>query len=138
MCVRTVYVNCVRCTLFPLWLKSEPVWPAISVSIHNSFVLGKKFGLGVCLQLASRVREGGGVGQLCLHGVTQPYTTWPRWREQGGGLHSLPLGERGSVRGPGKRDQTIGIRKGMRGHGVSGDRRGKSCGKMHDGRADMR
>ncbi len=30
--------------------------------------------------------------QLCLHSDTQPYTTWPRWREQGGGLHSLPLG----------------------------------------------
>ncbi len=29
--------------------------------------------------------------RLCLHGVTQPYTTWPRWREQGGGLCSLPL-----------------------------------------------
>jgi hypothetical protein len=32
------------------------------------------------------------VRQLCLHGVTQPYTTWPRWREQGGGGGcSLPL-----------------------------------------------
>jgi hypothetical protein len=26
-----------------------------------------------------------------LHSITQPYTTWPRWREQGGGLRSLPL-----------------------------------------------
>ncbi len=43
-------------------------------------------------QLASRVGEGGEVGQICLHSVTQPYTTWPRWREQGGGLCSLPLG----------------------------------------------
>jgi hypothetical protein len=33
----------------------------------------------------------GGVGQICLHCVTQPYTTWPRWREQGEGLRSLPL-----------------------------------------------
>ncbi len=41
--------------------------------------------------LASRVGEGWGVGQLCLHSVTQPYTTWPRWREQVGGLRSLPL-----------------------------------------------
>jgi hypothetical protein len=37
------------------------------------------------------VGEGGGVRQLCLHSVTQPYTTWPRWREQGGGLCSLLL-----------------------------------------------
>ncbi len=29
--------------------------------------------------------------QLCLHSVTQPYNTWPRWREQGEGLRSLPL-----------------------------------------------
>ncbi len=29
---------------------------------------------------------------LCLHSVTQPYTACPRWREQGGGLRSLPLG----------------------------------------------
>ncbi len=29
---------------------------------------------------------------LCLHSVTQPFTTWPRWREQGGGFCSLPLG----------------------------------------------
>ncbi len=28
---------------------------------------------------------------LCYFTVTQPYTTWPRWREQGGGLCSLPL-----------------------------------------------
>jgi hypothetical protein len=28
---------------------------------------------------------------MCLP-VTRPYTTWPRWREQGGGLRSLPLG----------------------------------------------
>jgi hypothetical protein len=42
-------------------------------------------------QLASRVGEGGGVWKLCLHSVTQPYTTWPRWLEQGGGLCSLPL-----------------------------------------------
>ncbi len=35
--------------------------------------------------LASRVGQGGGVGQICLHDFTQPYTIWPRWREQGGG-----------------------------------------------------
>ncbi len=38
------------------------------------------------------MREGKGVRQLSLHSVTQPYTTWPEWREQGGGLCSLPLG----------------------------------------------
>jgi hypothetical protein len=31
------------------------------------------------------------VRQLCLHSVTQPYTTWPMWLEQGGGFRSLPL-----------------------------------------------
>ncbi len=41
--------------------------------------------LSAISQLASRVEEGGGVRQLCLHSVTHPYTTWPRWREQGGG-----------------------------------------------------
>jgi hypothetical protein len=35
--------------------------------------------------------EGGGVGQVCLLSVTKPYTTWPRWREHGGGLRCLPL-----------------------------------------------
>ncbi len=30
--------------------------------------------------------------QLCLHSVTQPYTTCPRWREQGGGGAFPPLG----------------------------------------------
>ncbi len=31
--------------------------------------------------------------QLCLQSATQPYTTCPRWRDQGGGLRSLPLVE---------------------------------------------
>ena len=79
----------------PLWLKSVPGWPAISVSTSQQLRLGQKvwFGwLSAISQLASRVGEGGGVvRQLCLHSVTQPYTTWPRWREQGGGLRSLPL-----------------------------------------------
>ncbi len=44
--------------------------------------------------------EGGGVRQLCLHSVTQPYTTWPMWREQGGGLCSLPLDYIGWRAGP--------------------------------------
>ncbi len=77
-----------------LWLKSVPGWPAISVSTWQLFRVGQ---MGCCLLFHSyssysRVGEGGGVGQFCLHSVTQPYTTWPRWREQGGGLHSLPLG----------------------------------------------
>ncbi len=42
--------------------------------------------LSAISQLASRVGEGMGVRQLCLHSVTQPYTTWLRWREQGGGF----------------------------------------------------
>jgi hypothetical protein len=87
----------ILCTVYsfpPLWLKSEPDWPAISVSTSQLFRVGQIVWFG-CLsaisQLASRVGEGGGVRQLSLHSVTQPYTTWPRWREQGGGLHSLPL-----------------------------------------------
>jgi hypothetical protein len=80
-----------------LWLKSEPGWPAISVSTSQLFRVGQIVWFGcqsAISQLACRVGEGGGVRQLCLHSVTQ-YTalhyTWPRWREQGGGLRSLPL-----------------------------------------------
>jgi hypothetical protein len=76
------------CVLFsPLWLKSEPGWPAISVSTSQQFRVGQIvwFGwLSAISQLARRVGEGGGVRQLCLHSISQPYTTWPRWREQGG------------------------------------------------------
>ncbi len=78
-----------------LWLKPVQDWPTmISVSAYQQLRLGQKvwFGrLSAISQLASRVGEGGGVGQLCLQSVTQPYTSWPRWREQGGGLRSLPL-----------------------------------------------
>jgi hypothetical protein len=88
-------VYCVRCTPSPQWLKSVPGWPAISVSTWQESRVGQIVWFG-CLsaisQLASREGEGGGVRQLCLHSVTQPFTTWPRWREQGGGLCSLPLG----------------------------------------------
>ncbi len=88
-------VYCVQCTPFPPgWLKSVPGWPAISVSTWKQSRVGQIVWFG-CLsaisQLASRVGEGGGVRQLCLHSVTQPYTTCPRWREQAGGLCSLPL-----------------------------------------------
>ncbi len=89
-CMYTVY-----CVLFfPLWLKSEPDWLAISVSTSQQFRVGQivRFGcLSAISQLASREGEVGGVRQLSLHCVTQPYTTWPSWREQGWGLHSLPL-----------------------------------------------
>ncbi len=92
-CVYCVCVYCVWCTLSPLWLAGLP---AISVSgTSQQFRVGQIVWFG-CLsaisQLARRVGEGGGVWQLCLHSITQPYTTWPRWREQGGGLRSLPLG----------------------------------------------
>jgi hypothetical protein len=91
----TVYAYTVYGVLSsPLWLKSEPGWPAISVSTSQLFRVGQIvwFGCSSAIsQLASRMGEGGGVRQLCLHSVTQPYTTWPRWREQGGGLRSLPL-----------------------------------------------
>jgi hypothetical protein len=89
-------VYCVLCTPSPLWLKSVPGWPAISVSTWQESSVGQIVWFG-CLsaisQLASREGEGGGVRLLCLHSVTQPFTTWPRWREQGGGLRSLPLGQ---------------------------------------------
>ncbi len=51
--------------------------------------------LSAISQLATRAGEGWGIGQLCLHSVTQSYTIWPRWREQGGGLRCLPLGRPG-------------------------------------------
>ena len=79
----------------PLWLKSVPGWPAISVSTSQQFRVGQIVWFG-CLsaisQLASRVGEEEGGWQLCLHSVTQPYTTWPRWREQGGGYVPSPCG----------------------------------------------
>ncbi len=86
LCMYTVYG-----VLFsPLQVKSQRGWPAISVSrvLHNSFVLGKQFGLGGCLlfhsQLAGWGREGECGNSVSIHSVTQPYTTWPRWREQEG------------------------------------------------------
>jgi hypothetical protein len=99
--VCTVYAYTLYGVLFSLlWLKSGPGWPAISVSTDQQSRVGQIVWFG-CLsaisQLASRVGEGGGVWQLCLHSVTQPYTTWPRWQEQGGGLCSLPLENTGKV-----------------------------------------
>jgi hypothetical protein len=88
-------VYCVQYTPFPPVAEICALgWPAISVSTFQQSRVGQIvwFGwLSAKSQLASRVGEGGGVRQLCLHSVTQPYTTWPRWREQGGGFCSLPL-----------------------------------------------
>jgi hypothetical protein len=96
--VCTVYAYTVYGVLFsPLWLKSELGWPAISVSTGTSqqFRVGQKVWFG-CLsaisQLASRVGEGGECGNsasIALHSLTLPVPG--RWREQGGGLRSLPL-----------------------------------------------
>ncbi len=97
-------VYCVRCTLSPLCLKLVQDWPVISVSTWQQLRLGQIvwFGwLSAISHLACRVGEGGGVGKICLQSITQFYTTWPRWREQGGGLRSLPMiytkGRRGCV-----------------------------------------
>ncbi len=88
-CMYTVY-----CVLFSLlWLNSEQGWPAISVRTSQQFRVGQIvwFGwLSAISQLSSRVGEGGGVWQLSLHSVTEPYTTWPRGREQGGGCVPSP------------------------------------------------
>jgi hypothetical protein len=93
-CLYSVLYTVYSVLLSPLWLKSVPGWPAISVSTWQQSRVGQIvwFGwLSAISQLVSRVGEGGGVRQLCLHSVTQPYTTCPRWREQGG-LCSLPFG----------------------------------------------
>ncbi len=88
MFVQCIY--CVQCTPFP------PVAEICARLAGNFCQYQSRVGqivwfgcLSAILQLASRVGDGGGVRQLCLHSVTQPYTTWPRWREQGGGpLHA--------------------------------------------------
>ncbi len=93
-CLYSVLFTVYSVLLSPLWLKSVPGWPAISVSTFQQSLVGQIvwFGwLSAISQLASRVGEGGGVRHLCLHSVTQPSATCPRWREQGGGLCSLPL-----------------------------------------------
>ncbi len=96
-CLYSVLYTVYSVLLSPLWLKSVPGWPAISVSTFQKSRVGQIvwFGwLSAKSQLASRVGEGGGVRQLCLHSVTQPYTTCPRWRERGGVVFP-PLGGRG-------------------------------------------
>ncbi len=90
MCVLCMRILCMVYSFPPSgWNLSQVGRQFLSVH-YNSFVLAVGW-LSVISQLASRVGEGGGVWQLCLHSVTQPYTTWPRWREQGGRLRSLPL-----------------------------------------------
>ncbi len=70
----TVYAYTLYGVLFsPLWLKSGPGWPAISVCTDQQSRVGQIVwfgGLSAISQLASRVGEGGGVWQLCLHSVT--------------------------------------------------------------------
>jgi hypothetical protein len=80
--------------LSPLWLKSVPGWAAISVSTFQQSRVGQIVWFGSLSAISQLASTGGGMGSwatLCLHSVTQPYTTCPRWREQGGGLRSLPL-----------------------------------------------
>ena len=80
--------------LSPLWLKSVPGWPAISVSTFQQSRVGQIVWFGSLSAISQLASRGGGMGSwatLCLHSVTQPYTTCPRWREQGGRLRSLPL-----------------------------------------------
>ncbi len=83
-----MFVQCmypVYCVLFsPLWLKSEPGWPAIFVSTSQQFRVGQIVWFGwltAISQLASRVGEGGGVWQLpsiALHSLT-PILTHQGW-----------------------------------------------------------
>jgi hypothetical protein len=91
LCMCTVY----GVLFFPLWLKFVPGWLSISVSSWQGGRLWQIvwFGwLSAISQLASRVGEAGRVGQLCLHSVTQPYTTWPRWRSLPFEEHQLKKG----------------------------------------------
>jgi hypothetical protein len=77
--VCTVYAYTVYGVLFsPLWLKSEPGWPAISVSTSQQFRVGQIVWFG-CLsaisQLASRVGREGECGisaSIALHSLTLP------------------------------------------------------------------
>ncbi len=89
-------VYCVQCTPFPPVAEICARLARISVSTWQQSRVGQIvwFGwLSAILQLASRVGEGGGVRQLCLHSVTQPYTTWPRVARAGKGVEFPPLGQ---------------------------------------------
>ncbi len=89
-CMYTVY-----CVLFSLlWLKFEQGWPAISVRTSQQFRVGQIvwFGwLSAISQLSSREGEGGGVWQLSLHSVTEPYIPGPGG-ESREGVAFPPLG----------------------------------------------
>jgi hypothetical protein len=93
-CLYSVMYTVYSVLLFPLWLKSVPGWPEISVSTFQQSLVGQIVWFGSLSAISQLASRGGGMGSwatLCLHSVTQPYTTCPRWREQGGGLRSLPL-----------------------------------------------
>jgi hypothetical protein len=95
-CLYSVLYTVYSVLLYPLWLKSVPGWPAISVSTFQQSRVGQIvwFGwLSAISQQASRVGEGGGVRQLCLHSVTH-YTTLhylAQVARAGRGVCSLPL-----------------------------------------------
>ncbi len=94
-CLYSVMYTVYSVLLSPLWLKSVQDWPAISVSTFQQSRVGQIVWFGSLSAISQLASRGGGMGSwatLCLHSVTQPYTTCPRWREQGGGLRSLPLG----------------------------------------------
>ena len=93
-CLYSVLYTVYSVLLTPLWLKSVPGWPAISVSTFQESRVGQIVWFGSLSAISQLASRGGGMGSwatLCLHSVTQPYTTCPRWREQGGRLRSLPL-----------------------------------------------
>jgi len=93
-CLYSVMCTVYSVLLSPLWLKSVPGWPAISVSTWQQSRVGQIVWFGSLSAISQLASRGGGMGSwatLCLHSVTQPYTTCPRWREQWGGLRSLPL-----------------------------------------------
>ncbi len=83
---------CIQCTLFPPKAKtcagSGLLFPSV---IGNSDICGKWYGLADCLLFHSKLTGwGGGEGEW---GNRSPYhyTSWLRWREEVGGLCSLPL-----------------------------------------------
>jgi hypothetical protein len=95
-----MFVQCnvyrVQCTPSPLWLKSVPGWPAISVSTFQQSRVGQIvwFGrLSAIFQLAIAGGEGWGVGQLsasiALHSHTLPA---PGGESREGGCVPSPWG----------------------------------------------
>jgi hypothetical protein len=83
--VCTVYVYCVLCTLFPSVAETFARLAGNFCQYLTTVKPGANsmVWVAVCYLTASyssRAWEGWGVGQLCLHSVTQPYNAWPRWR----------------------------------------------------------